>query len=192
MRCIIVGDGPSAVGFVPPAGVTVIAVKRTIEWLPRADYWFTLDPNAAAVRLMLKRRPGVQYVCACDNVTRIPAGVTRMERIQAKATDEPADTGSPHWWLWRWRGVLGLSETAGRIHTGNSAYGALGFAYLMGFRDALLVGVDGTQDARISDGLQPNNLSHLPLLFESALGQINVQTLGVMPGIKSTTMGEWL
>lgn len=191
MRCIIVGDGPSAQGFVPPAGVTVFAVKRTITWLTRADYWFTLDPNADAMRLMLNRKPGVKYVCACDDVTRIPAGVTKMRR-KVSREQEPAEHGCPHWWAWRWGSVFGLSETPGTINTGNSAYGALGLAYLLGYRSALLVGVDGTTDARKSDGKTPNNLSHLPLLFQSALGQVDVRTVGAMAGIKSTTLADWL
>jgi hypothetical protein len=191
MRCIIVGDGPSAQGFVPPAGVTVFAVKRTIHWLSRADYWFTLDPNADSVRIMLKQKPGVKYVCACDDVTRIPAGVTKMRR-KVSREQEPAEQGGPHWWAWRWGAVFGLSDTPGTIHTGNSAYGALGLAYLLGYRAALLVGVDGTQDARQSDGKEPNNLSHLPLLFQSAKNQVDIATLGTMDGIPSTTLADWL
>lgn len=191
MRCIIVGDGPSAQGFVPPDGVTVFAVKRTINWLSRADYWFTLDPNADAMRIMLKQKPGVKYVCACDDVTRIPAGVTKMRRV-ASVTAEPADQGSAHWWAWRWQSVFGLSDETGRIHTGNSAYGALGLAYLLGYRSALLVGVDGTDDARQSDGQRPKNLSHLPLLFQSAKNQVDIATLGTMDGIQSTTLADWL
>ena len=42
---IIVADGPSAKGFVPPDGIDIIAVNGAIEWLQRADYWFTLDPS---------------------------------------------------------------------------------------------------------------------------------------------------
>lgn len=33
MRAVIVANGPSAAGFIPPPGVTVIAVNGAIDWL---------------------------------------------------------------------------------------------------------------------------------------------------------------
>lgn len=191
MRCIIVGDGPSAAGFQSPHGVTVIAVKRTINWLSRADYWFSLDYNADAMAIMRRQLPGVLYYCAAPRNVRLPHGVIHLHRVEFQGI-EPTEKQSPEWWLWRWGCVLGLSEKQGAIHTGNSAYGALGLAYLKGYRDVLLVGVDGTQDARQSDGKTPNNLSHLPLLFRSALGQVNLATVGTMEGIPHTTLADWL
>lgn len=192
MRAIIVGDGPSARGFVPPAGVTVIAVKRTITWLKRADYWFSLDPNHASMNLMRRRVPGVRYVCACDDPDILPDGVEFYRRVAAPPGNEPRRSGSPEWWLWRWSAMLGLCERPGHIHSGNSAWGALGLAYHLGARDVLLVGVDGTCDARVSDGRTPNNLSHLPRLFESAMGQVCLFTVGRLGKVPQTTVTEWL
>jgi hypothetical protein len=191
MRCIIVADGPSANGFMPPDGVPVIAVKRAIRWLPRADYWFSLDPNAASLELMRDRRPGVAYYCACNDDTKLPEGVTRMRRIVGHGT-EPMPRNSPAWWFWRWACVPGLCEEPGAIHTGNSAWGALGLAYHLGFRYVLLVGVDGTQDRRLSDGKAPHNLSHLPMLFETARRQVDLQTVGHLGGITHTSLTDWL
>jgi hypothetical protein len=191
MRCIIVGDGPSAKGFVPPDGVTVIAVKRAINWLSRADYWFSLDPNPASFAMMGKRREGVTYYCACDDRTMLPDGVIRMRRIVGKGP-EPRPRYNSRWWAWRWGCAMGLTEEAGAVNTGNSAWGALGLAYHLGYRDVLLVGVDGTQDRRLSDNMRPNNLSHLPALFESALGQVRLQTVGKLGRVPMTTVSRWL
>lgn len=191
MRAIIVGDGPSARGFVPPEGVAVFAVKRTIHWLPRADYWFSLDPNEASLECMRNQRPGVAYYCAVDPGDDVPAGVTRLERVAHRGR-EPRARRSSEWWFWRWSAVARLCETPGKVHSGNSAWGALGLAYHLGYRDVLLVGVDGTGDRRQSDGRPPNNLSHLPALFRSALGQVKLQTVGRMRGLPTVPLEVWL
>ncbi|HBP8874090.1 TPA: norphogenetic protein [Escherichia coli] len=187
-RAVIVGTGPTALGFQPPEDLTVIAVNGAVEWLPRADYFFTLDPSPANIERMQNRRKGVKYcVAGLDEAIR---GVKRYERI-ARRGDEPTETGSPEWWLWRWSAVLGLSEKKTQIHTGNSAYGALGLAYHLGFNDVALVGIDATDQERIGGG-QPNNLSHLPLLFASALPQINVVSCSHLAGIPQMMFAEWL
>jgi hypothetical protein len=190
VRAIIVGSGPSARGFEPPAGVAVFAVKRTIMWLSRADYWFALDHNPAAMDCMRNQRPGVKYYCACPDSVELPAGVTRLRRIEGRGP-QPWPHNTPEWWLWRWSAVRGLCREPGAVHTGNSAYGALGLAYHLGFRDVLLVGVDGTQDARIEGGY-PYNLSHLPLLFQSARNQVRLHTVGELDGIPSISLSDWL
>lgn len=187
-RAVIVGDGPTALGFTPPDDVTIIAVNGAVEWLSRADYFFTLDPSPTNLSRMLNRRKGVKYCAAgLDGPMR---GVKRYERISLRA-DEPTDIESPEWWLWRWSAVCGLSEKKTQIHSGNSAYGALGLAYHLGFSDVALVGVDATSERRIGGGL-PNNLSHLPLLFASALPQINVVSCGAMEGVPQMLFDEWL
>ncbi|HDR2588141.1 TPA: norphogenetic protein [Enterobacter ludwigii] len=187
-KAVIVASGPSARGFVPPDDVTVIAVNGAIEWLSRADYFFTLDPSPENYRRLKERRRGVTY-CAAGPVGRIP-GVRCFERI-ARRGQEPRERYTPAWWLWRWSAVAGLSENRRQIHTGNSAYGALGLAYHLGFTDVALQGVDGTEEARIEGG-QPGNLSHLPLLFESALHQIRVVSCGKLTGIPQMHFKDWL
>ncbi|HCA7080782.1 TPA: norphogenetic protein [Citrobacter sedlakii] len=187
-RAVIVGDGPTALGFTPPDDITIIAVNGSVEWLTRADYFFTLDPCFINLSRMQNRRKGVKYCAAgLDSPIR---GVKRYERISLRG-DEPTDTESPEWWLWRWSAVRGLSEKKTQIHSGNSAYGALGLAYHLGFSDVALVGVDATSERRIGGG-QPNNLSHLPLLFSSALPQINVVSCGALGGIPRMRFEEWL
>ena len=193
MRCVIVASGPSAKGFVPPAGVTVIAVNGAIEWLERADYWFTLDPSDANQRRMRQRRAGVSYCAAVSDDVLLPLGVNRFRRI-AKRGSEP-ERATPEWWLWRWSAVLGLSECISAISTGNSAYGALGLAYHLGAERVALVGVDASAEERVGRGW-PNDLSHLPLLFESALSQIDVINCGAMvsklPAMSIAEGMEWL
>ncbi|MFZ5272125.1 hypothetical protein [Enterobacter asburiae] len=187
-KVVIVASGPSARGFVPPDDVTVIAVNGAIDWLSRADYFFTLDPSPENRRRLTCRRGGVTY-CAAGPVGQLP-GVKRFERV-ARRGQEPQEYGSPEWWLWRWSAVAGLSENGRQIHTGNSAYGALGLAYHLGFTDVALKGVDGTGEARIEGG-KPGNLSHLPLLFASALPQIRVVSCGKLTGIPQVHFEDWL
>lgn len=177
MRVVIVASGPSAKGFVPPSGVTVIAVNGAIDWLRRADYFFTLDPSQANMQRMRRQRIGVKYCYAYDNV--LPVGNAEFyERIGACEFINPQPYSS-QWWCNRWRGKLGLTNRVGQINTGNSAYGALGLAYHLGAEKVALVGVDASSAPRVEGGA-PNNLSHLPLLFESAIGQIDFINCGAM------------
>lgn len=189
-RAIIVGSGPSARGFEPPDGVTIIAVNGAIEWLSRADYFFTLDPSAANLCRLRNPVPGVHYCAAIPKNIPLPAHIERLVRVSERGR-EPGCRGSPQWWLWRWSAMMTLSELSGHIHSGNSAWGALGLAYHFGFTDVALVGVDGTDDPRIEGG-HPRNLSHLPLLFASALHQINVVSCGCLTGVPQRTLEDWL
>lgn len=174
-RVVIVASGPSAAGFIPPDDVKVIAVNGAIDWLPRADCWFTLDPSPSNMARMRNRRPGVHYYAA---MAKPPQGVVRLDRL-AYQGEEPEDKESPEWWFWRWSCIRRICETPGKIHTGNSAWGALQLAYHMGADKVALVGVDASQESRVEGG-KPNNLSHLPLLFNSAIGQIDFVNCGEM------------
>ena len=167
----------------------MIAVNGAIDWLTRAEHFFTLDHSDENLRRLDNRRNGTRYHAAFPDHVPAPDGVKRYDRVQLRG-DEPRPRRTPEWWLWRWSGVLGLSEDPARIHSGNSAYGALGLAYHLGYRRVALVGVDGTQEPKL-DGRRPHNLSHLPLLFASALGQINVVSCGQLTGIPQSTLEQW-
>ena len=147
-----------------------IAVNGAIERV-RATHFFTLDPSESNMRRMRQRRPRVRYAAAVDAEHELPRWVERFYRFKGRFP-EPKEKGSPEWWLWRWQGATGLNSMAGWINTGNSAWGALQWAKIMGVKKAALVGIDATQEERLEGG-KPNNLSHLPLLFESGLGNPN-------------------
>lgn len=155
---IIVASGPSAAGFAPPPKIPVIAVNGVIQWIARADYWFTLDGTAKNRRRARNPRRGVKYLAALPERYPMPAHVLRLDRVSAG----PAP---------------GLSVAPGVIHSGNSAFGALGLAYHLGARKVILIGVDGTDKRRVEGG-RSGDLSHLPALFESAVGQIEMVNCG--------------
>ena len=190
MKAIIVGSGPSAREFVSPDGVLVIGVNGTAEWLGRMDYWFTLDPSPKNLYRMSRPRPGIKYVAAIPHDVELPRHVMRLRRVSEQGP-EPEEYGTPEWYMWRWGCIPTLCETPGSIHTGNSAWGALGFAYHLGATDVLLVGIDGTQDRRIEGG-RPNNLSHLPLLFGSAAEQVNLFSVSPNLGLPVKTLQEFV
>lgn len=174
LNVVIVASGPSARDYLPPDDVTVIAVNGAIEWLSRADYWFTLDPSEVNMQRMNSPRAGVIYCAAVPCAT--PDHVRRFKRISARGK-EPRK-GTPQWWYWRWSCKRGLCEKADEISSGNSAYGALGLAYHLGATNIRMVGVDGTDEPRIEGG-QCNNLSHLPMLFDSAMHQLRERGITV-------------
>lgn len=187
-RVIIVASGPSAAGFVAPRGVPIIAVNGAIDWLSRASYFFTLDPSYDNLRRLRVRRRNVNYCAAGAPDLK---HVHSFERVGERG-EEPKVKGSPEWWLWRWSAKLTLSDDDTKIHNGNSAWGALGLAHLLGFKNVALVGVDATQEPRVHTGGKPNNLSHLPILFRSALPQINVVSCGALNSIPQMSLKQWL
>lgn len=169
---IIVASGPSAAGFAPPPDIKTIVVNGVIQWISRADYWFTLDGTTKNLRHCRQPRRGVHYVAALPDKYHLPAHVARLQRVTSDG---------------------GLSEIPGVIHSGNSAFGALGLAYHLGAKKVILVGVDGTDERRVEGG-RSGNLSHLPALFQSASGQIEMVNCGKLdaPLIPKMTMKDAL
>lgn len=167
-RVAIVASGPSARGFKAPPGVTVIAVNGAIEWVDRADYWFTLDPGARNRSRMHNQRPGVTYLAAVPDEFGTPEARYPGMKL-------PAPPGVRYLRRVAGPGILGsmprLSRDAGQIHTGNSGYGALGVAYLFRAKRIALFGIDASRAHRIEGG-RPSRLDHLPPLFASARPQL--------------------
>lgn len=194
MATIIVADGPSARHFIPPADVFVIAINGVIDWIQRADAWFTLDHSQANLQRMRNRRDGVKYYAALPLQAQVSAEIIRYQRI-AQRGKEPAEKYSPQWWLWRWSGVPGLNANPNHINTGNSAWGGLQLALKLGAEKCALIGVDGTNDERVSGG-KPSSLAHLPLLFDSVADQIQIVNCGHLktkiPTMTITEALEWL
>lgn len=185
---IIVASGPSLRKMDPSLfldiGCRVIAVNGAIEWLPFATDFFTLDPSPSNVRRMTNNRIDVDYHCAINDhpLRRIPGHVKLYKRL-ATEPKHIRPIGTPEYWFKRWGCLKGLSEDKGSIHSGNSAYGALGLAYHWRPKKILLLGVDGTQEPRMNDEGPPKyNISHLPLLFKSALPQLNKENIEVKNG----------
>jgi len=169
---VIVASGPSVRAVrrddILAAGAVVIAVNGAIDWLGRADYWFTLDPSQINLVRANNRVSGCKYVMALPDNMQAPPGVTRMVRYQGDAYGKA-------------RALLGLSEDKNAIHTGNSAFGALGLAYHLRPRRIVLLGVDGTRERRV-DGGYSRTLEHLPALFTSAIPQLQKRRISVVNG----------
>lgn len=169
-------------------------MNGAIDVVERASYFFTLDPSRDNLRRMANRRRGTKYCAALPADHADIAGVYRFERVGDRSTrgEEPAEQGSPEWWVWRWSATPGLSDDPAKINSGNSAWGALGLAHLLGYTEVALVGVDGTDEPRHNDGGKPNDLTHLGPLFASALAQINVVSCGQLDTIPQMTLKAWL
>lgn len=187
-RVMIVASGPSQRALAPAAiaeasasGVHVIAINGALRWYNlAAASWFTLDPDRRTLPLMQAPRAGVVYYAAVpvdygQSHARVAyhrvapaAGVTYLRRVAGP-------------------GVLGsrtrLSEDPGAIHTGNSAWGALGVAYLMQPRLIAFLGLDGTREEYAYGAGRPfGNFDHLPALFASALPQLAAAGIQVLNG----------
>lgn len=166
-RVLIVAGGPSAepvTRMTFPDGVHVIGVNGAADWLPAMHAWVTVDPCTENRQRMRNKRGDATYYAAVpsDYGTR-----------RAQCSDHRAEAERGIVWLRRMTGFgplgarAGLSADPSGIHTGNSAYGALGVALHMRARRVVLVGVDGNRVRRV-DGGTPHSLTHLPDLFASA------------------------
>lgn len=81
------------------------------------------------------------------------------------------------------KAMHGLAENPNEIHTGNSAYGALGLAYHWKPKKILLLGVDANDGPRINDNKPSDrSLNHLPELFASAVSQLEANNIKVVNG----------
>src|SRR5690606_32319342 len=115
-KVIVAASGPSILALTPDqvlsAGAVVIAVNGSIDWLGRADYWFTLDPSQINLVRMRNRAHGCKYVACGPSHFQPPAGVIRLKRNEGHLFGKARAPG-------------GLSESPNAINTGNSAFGAL-------------------------------------------------------------------
>lgn len=193
----IVADGPSAAALrerVIPRGVRVIAVNGAITWIPRADEYFTLDPDLRQRNLMRDPRPDVRYYAA------VPPGYG-TPNAGALAHRPPAERGVTFLHRICGRGPMGARYGMCRdpecISSGNSAWGALNRGCHIDPPGIGLFGVDGTRAKRMSGG-HPRSLGHLPELFNSydgdpvvVLGSPHSQITGFPKGRPDEVL-EWL
>lgn len=147
--------------------VHIIAVKGAIFGLKRADSWITVDANKRTRQTMMApsfRKEGVRYYAAVPE----DFGSPDARLLWHRRPPEP----DIHW-LRRTLGI-GLSTDKQVLHTGNSAFAALGLAFHMGAQKVAIFGVDGTKDPYgIGLGRPRGSLDHLPALFSSAMTQLS-------------------
>ncbi len=162
------------------AGVHIIAVNHSVDWIPVAHSWFTLDPRADIRAIMARSDKKFTAYAAVPNDYGMPGariswhqgqsekGVTFLHRMTG---DGPIKC--------RW----GLSDSPSKINTGNSAYAAFGLAWLMGATQIGFVGLDGTSTGYAYGAGRPRgSFDHLADLFASALPQISKRRVRVYNG----------
>lgn len=172
-------------------GVEVIAVNGAIELFPAADYWFSLDPSRENEERIRNPVPGTRYFVALPK-----KGMARRRWMAENATilrrivrSEPKR--GPFSLRVLYQIVGGLSRDPDRIHTGNSGFGALGVAFLMGAKKIALFGIDGRGRTRY-DGTRNGYLGHLPRLFESAVEDLDEEGVEVRVGSPESTVDCFL
>jgi hypothetical protein len=192
-RVAIVATGPSLKGvdLTMPPGVDVIAVNGALPHLPEPPrFWFTLDCSEANRAIMATAcdRPETTFYCAAVPQLGLPDARPR----DLRAAPEPCVTfirrvcgNGPR------SSTRGLSEDPEEVHAGNSAYGALGLAYLMGAKRIAILGVDGTVTGYAWGEGAPKDLQHLPWLFRTALPQLQAAGVEVVVGSPASTVDCW-
>lgn len=199
-KYLIVGTGPSVKDLTRRdfrginKDVGIIAVNSSILFLPHADIWFTIDPSYRNLRYAkVAQGKSVPVVMALHNIDK-NYGCKDLYRLKRKSREVPArlrnaySCKTPSDWFLRWGCIPGFSEELGAVHTGNSLFSAMNLAFLDKPKKIGILGLDGSNKASVGGGHLPNNLSHLPLLFESTLPQLKAQKISVMNGSSGSTV----
>jgi len=192
-KYIIVGTGPSVKSLTPqdyesiPDDVIIVSVNSSILFLPQVDIWFTLDPSSRNVKYNnIARQRQIPTVVAVGNDNR----VKRLDATYLLKRKEATHGNyvrhfrprSPEEWFKKWKCLRGFSEITNTIHTGNSLYGALNLVYFDKPKRVALLGLDGSNKLSYGGNHAPNNLSHLPMLFDSAVDQLKNANIDIMNG----------
>ena len=195
-RVLIVASGKSAtdldLGLVRDArqaGVYILAVNRAWDWCEDIDGWFTLDPNYLVIKYMAPGyKHAARFVAIPDDYGQPDARI-RYHRNKERAPSicylQRISGDGPL------KSCYELATDRSKIHTGNSAYGALGLAKHMKAERVALIGVDANRRAGYAyhEGRTLTFLSHLPLLFQSAVPQLvddGIQVINGSPNSRVT------
>lgn len=173
----------------------VIAVNRAHDWLPQMDAFFTLDPNEWFHEMAFNRmRPNVTYYVG------VPEDYGQMD---ARMYTHRVPVARGPIYLHRvtgggfMRSKRRLCTKTDSIHTGNSAYGALGIAFhlcrahpeLYVQKKILFLGLDGTRQKYAYGDQGPlGSLSHLPMLFQSTRKQLEDNRIAVVNASKHSSV----
>lgn len=180
---LIVASGPSA-ERVPKemfrkardAGVYVIAVNGASDFCPSFDCWFTLDPSDHNKKIMASPRACATYYAAVPDDYGSPHAKHALHR-------EPAERGIVYLRRLKRPVGRGLSGTRHGVASGNSAFGALNIAFLLGAQKIAMIGVDGSREAyAFGSRLPRKNFNHLPNLFKTAMFQLKSRKIEVING----------
>lgn len=185
---VIVCSGKSIKGFnfnSIPSDAVIIAVNGAAQFIPRADYWFTLDPWGLHGPQIPKNHPncqlwaavgddfGTTYARNPDHRKKPYPGINYLHRlISHNITTQSSETAY----------TLGLSEDPGCISTGNSGYGALNFAYHLKPKNIIILGMDGDLGYFYTDTKSNRPLTNLPKMMESAYEQLKISNINVING----------
>lgn len=171
-KIIIVASSREAKKFKPLDGYVVIAVNAAINITKEyTDYWITVDLSETNLDI-LRNKPynhvkyyaaipphfGTEYALLPRHRNLVLDDVHYLERIASSNNGPKA----------------GLAEDKSQIHTGNSAYGALGLAYHMQPKEIIILGVNGNRTSpKFDNKYCRGDLSHLKALFSSAKPQLD-------------------
>lgn len=186
-RVVIIGSGPSmanvpidTIDRLCDEGIHVIAVNGAIRFLNKTTSWFTLDPDERLIGLMKRQRHGTEYYAAVPkDYGSLNAKVAYHRRtiIEGIHYLHRLTGGGPM------KSKEKLSDNPYEIHTGNSAWGALGLAYLMEPKKIIMLGVDGTNKRYAYIRQYPKmNFQHLPWLFSTCVEQLKDKGIELING----------
>lgn len=191
-KVVIVGGGESLKDFnfdrLKGFDGAIIAVNHSVEHMPRADFWITVDPMymGKPQSPMLNMRSDCKYYCAFPDLDKIPKGeavhYTKVQGVHYLERIVPED------------GVYKLQEDKNKITTGDSCFGALGLAYHMRPKLIVILGVDLYGYGHWYDTTIPYNLHNVPTskfeeyknrlkgFYEVAKEQLDAKNIKVING----------
>lgn len=191
-KIIIIGSGPSLKDFdaniLKDLGYYIIVINNAFNICNFANAWFTLDPWGLDGRQLppinfkgdlfaaVPEDFGLSNARITDHKISIQASrkIQFLHRIVFHTDVNSIKNGDYLNW--------GLSEDPSCINTLNSGYGALNLAYHMKPDKILLLGIDASTGYFNNVNQKTRSLSHLPLIFESTIPQLQERNITVING----------
>lgn len=194
-KVVIVGSGKSLTDFdfnlLKHPDYYVIGINDSVQSIPFADAWFTLDPwGLNGPQLPKSPFKGKMYAGVPSDFGRSDAyspkhrirangRITYLHRlISNNLMGQSSELAFS----------LELSEDPRSVATGNSGYGAFNIAYHLKPEKILLLGLDGDVGYFYTDKNRNRPLTHLPKMFNSTKDQIERNGITVINGSQKSTI----
>lgn len=165
-----------------PDSATIIAVNGAGKFCPRIDYWFTSDPWGLDGKQLPLNKSCEMWAAVNDTYATKAATIKDYKNSPNKnvkflqriiSHNRPSVSSETAY-------SLGLSEDNRCISAGNSGYGAINFAYHLGAKSIIILGMDGDIGYFYSNTEKNRPLTYLQQMIDSTLEQMNKAGVNVI------------
>lgn len=165
-----------------PDTATIIAVNGAGKFCPRIDYWFTSDPWGLDGKQLPLNKSCEMWAAVNDTFATKASTIKdyknspnrNVKFLQRIISHNRPNVSSETAYS------LCLSEDSRCISAGNSGYGAINFAYHLGAKNIIILGMDGDIGYFYSNTEKNRPLTYLQQMIDSTVDQITKSGITVI------------